>query len=211
MRPAELRTMGLLMLCACESVEPSGTPFQPVAAPSAAGSIASATALTPESDEPKFRMSFDGTTTKVESGPADLVAKEREKEAAADAKPAEPGALDGLISAALAAPEPHSTGPSSPPTGSGVPFPTSSPPVADPTQTGGGWPVRLVKTIPNAQPPRAVIGLPSGKEIVVTPGMMLPEEGLVVVAVGPDRVTLTQITPQGDHAGITSFTLQAMY
>jgi hypothetical protein len=87
---------------------------------------------------------------------------------------------------------------------------TSAPPVADPTQVGG-WPVRLVKTIPDAQPPRAVLGLPSGKEIVVMPGTMVPEEGLVVVSIGPSRVQLSQVQPQGDHASITSFTLDAMY
>jgi hypothetical protein len=87
---------------------------------------------------------------------------------------------------------------------------TTAPPGADPTQVGR-WPVRLVKTIPDAQPPRAVLGLPGGKEIVVTPGTMIPEEGLVVVAVGPDRVQLSQVKSHGDHASITSFTLDAMY
>ncbi len=216
MRRAALATMGLLGLSACESVEPSGTPFQPVKAPAAmaAGSITDAGLDDVEQEEPKLRISFDGTTTKVESGPADLVAQEKAKDAAdgvADAsKPAEPSPLDGLASAALSGPaEPRAPGQTTP-TGSAVPMATSAPPVADPTQVGG-WPVRLLKTIPGAQPPRAVIGLPSGKEIVVTPGMMVPEEGLVVVAVGPDRVQLSQITPQGDHASITSFTLQAMY
>jgi len=71
--------------------------------------------------------------------------------------------------------------------------------------------VRLGKTIPDAQPPRAVLGLPSGKEIVVTPGTMIPEQGLVVVAIGPNRVQLGQVTSQGDHANITSITLDAMY
>jgi hypothetical protein len=89
---------------------------------------------------------------------------------------------------------------------------TSAAPIADSSRVGG-WPVRLVKTIPDAQPPRAVLGLPSGKEIVVTPGTMISDEGLglVVLAVGPSRVQLSQVTPQGDHASITSFTLDAMY
>jgi hypothetical protein len=56
-----------------------------------------------------------------------------------------------------------------------------------------------------------VLGLPNGKEIVVTPGAMLPEEGLVVVAIGPSRVQLSRVEPQGDHASITSYTLDAMY
>jgi len=42
---------------------------------------------------------------------------------------------------------------------------------------------------------------------------MIPDEGLglVVLAVGPSRVQLSQVTPHGDHASITSFTLDAMY
>lgn len=217
MRRATWATLGLLGLSGCETVESSGTPFQPVAAPSAAGSLASAALGETEMEEPKFRMSSDGTTTRVVSGPADLVAQQKAKDAAAAegaadaAKSSEPSALDGLASAALAAPaEPRVT--SSPsPTGSALPPPMmTAPPVADPTQVGG-WSVRLVKTIPDAQPPRAVLGLPNGKEIVVTPGTMVPEEGLVVVAVGPNRVWLSQVKPQGDHASITSFTLDAMY
>ena len=157
-------------------------------------------------------MSFDGTTTKVESGPADLVEQQKAKDAAAAGgapAPSEPGgALDGLVSAALAAPaEPRLP---SAPTGSTLPPPMTAPPLAEPGQVGE-WPVRLVKTIPDAQPPRAVLGLPNGKEIVVTPGTLIPEAGLVVVAVGPSRVHLSQVKPQGDHASITSFTLDAMY
>jgi hypothetical protein len=207
--------LGLLGLSGCETVESSGTPFQPVAvgSPPAAGSLASAAIGEQESEEPRLRMTFDGTTTKVESGPPDLVEQQAAKDAdggADAAKPAEPKALDGLLAAAEATPtEPRVSSP--PPTGSAFPPPMSSaPPVADPTQVGG-WPVRLVKTIPDAQPPRAVLGLPNGKEIVVTPGTMIPEEGLVVVAVGPNRVQLSQVKSQGDHASITSFTLDAMY
>jgi hypothetical protein len=210
--------LGLLGLSGCETVPSSGTPFQPVAveSPPAAGSLASAAIGETESEEPRLRLSFDGTTTKVESGPADLVEQQKVKDAAggdgvADAsKPSEPGALDGLLAAAQGAPaEPHASGPT--PTGSSLPPPTTTaPPVTDPGQVGR-WPVRLVKTIPDAQPPRAVLGLPNGKEIVVTPGTMIPEEGLVVVAIGPSRVHLSQVESQGDHASITSFTLDAMY
>jgi hypothetical protein len=200
--------MGLLGVCACETVESSGAPFQPVAvAPVASGALGAA--LTAESDEPPFRMSFDGTTTRVESGPADVVAEAKAKEAAEREPKAEPGPMDALVASALAPP----TEPLLPPqgaVGSALPSPTSMAPQAEPLQ-GGGWPVRLVKTIPDAQPPRAVLGLPNGKEIVVTPGTMVPEEGLIVVAVGPSRVQLSQVKPQGDHAAITSFTLDAMY
>jgi hypothetical protein len=213
MRRATWATLGVLGLSGCETVESSGTPFQPVAV-AAPATLAGVSAVgDTESEEPKFRMSFDGDTTKVVSGPADLVADQKAKDdgVAEAEKPAEPGALDGLVASAKAAPsEPRLPGP--PPTGSAYSPPpmTSAPPVADPTQVGG-WPVRLVKTIPDAQPPRAVLGLPSGKEIVVMPGTMVPEEGLVVVSIGPSRVQLSKVQPQGDHASITSFTLDAMY
>ena len=42
MRRATWATLGLLGLLGCETVESSGTPFQPVAAPSVGGSLASA-------------------------------------------------------------------------------------------------------------------------------------------------------------------------
>ena len=213
MRRATWTMLGVLGFSGCETVESSGTPFQPVAVekPAAAGSLASAAVDDTEPEVPRLRMSFDGTTTKVESGPADLVAEQKAKDASDGVgdKPSEPGALDGLLASAQAAPsEPRVPAPSA--TGSALPPMTAAPPVADPTQIGG-WPVRLVKTIPDAQPPRAVLGLPSGKEIVVTPGTMIPEQGLVVVAIGPNRVQLGQVTSQGDHANITSITLDAMY
>ncbi len=73
------------------------------------------------------------------------------------------------------------------------------------------WPVRLVSTLPQAQPPRAILGLPSGEERVVSPGSMLAAEGLVVVSITADRVQLARIEPAGDHANITSFELTAQY
>ncbi len=82
-------------------------------------------------------------------------------------------------------------------------------PVGMPVQPG--WAVRLVATVPNAQPPRAVIGLPSGVEVVVSPGSMVPEAGLLVVAVGAGFVDLAQVTPDGDHARVEQRTLRAQY
>lgn len=73
------------------------------------------------------------------------------------------------------------------------------------------WPVRLVSTLPQAQPPRAILGLPSGEERVVSPGSMLAEQGLVVMAVSGDKVTLARIAPAGDHARIDTIELSAQY
>ncbi|MEE2751252.1 MAG: hypothetical protein VX519_07470 [Myxococcota bacterium] len=74
-----------------------------------------------------------------------------------------------------------------------------------------GWGVRLVASIPEAQPPRAVLGLPSGEEVVVSPGSMIPEAAVVVIAVGPGTVVLAEITPEGDHAKVEQRTLHAQY
>ena len=207
----------------CEQVEPSKSPFMPVTAEVTASGDAHAP--TPGfSNEAPLKRSFDGESMHVESGPADVVAaaKEAEDKATDGGAIKAEGSMASLLSAALEpgdaadrpaeAPQEPSYSTGAAVTGSVVPpSMTTSPPVADPTQVGGGWPVRLVKTVRDAQPPRAILGLPSGKEIVVTPGSMIPEEGLVVVAIGPDKVQLSQVKPQGDHASITSFTLQSMY
>ena len=76
---------------------------------------------------------------------------------------------------------------------------------------GPGWGVRLVATLPAAQPPRAVLGLPTGAEVVVSPGSMVPEVGVVVIAVGRGTVDLALVTPEGDHARVEQRTLHAQY
>lgn len=73
------------------------------------------------------------------------------------------------------------------------------------------FPVRLLSTLPQAQPPRAVLGLPDGKEVVVSPGSVLGDEGVVVMAVMSGRVQLALIHPAGDHAVIESLELSAQY
>ncbi len=87
--------------------------------------------------------------------------------------------------------------------------PPAPPSVGLPPQTR--WPVRLLSTLPQAQPPRAILGLPNGEEIVVSPGSMLAELGLVVVAVSEGRCDLAQVAPAGDHATITPISLTAQY
>ncbi len=73
------------------------------------------------------------------------------------------------------------------------------------------WGVRLLNTLPQAVPPRAALGLPSGEEIVVAPGSMLPEVGVVVIAVGRDTAQLAKVTANGDHAVVEMATLAAQY
>ena len=73
------------------------------------------------------------------------------------------------------------------------------------------FPVRLVSTLPQAQPPRAIIGLPSGEEVVVAPGSILAADGLIVLSVSADRVQLARIEAAGDHAKIDNVEITAQY
>jgi hypothetical protein len=73
-----------------------------------------------------------------------------------------------------------------------------------------GWPIRLVGTVPGAQPPRAILGLPDGKEVVVTPGTLVPDLGVVVLAIGNNTAEIAEIRPAGDHASVKARTLQSL-
>lgn len=66
-------------------------------------------------------------------------------------------------------------------------------------------------TVPSAQPPRAILGLPDGREVVVTPGSMVPEAGLVVLSIGPQSVQLARVQATGDHATVAAFNLTPQY
>lgn len=99
--------------------------------------------------------------------------------------------------------------------GMGLP---AAPPAAAPAPVSlpvGGfaatWGVRLVSTVADAQPPRAILGLPDGRELVVTPGQLVPDAGVVVMAVGRDMVQIVEVTAVGDHATAASRTLTPMY
>jgi len=79
------------------------------------------------------------------------------------------------------------------------------------TQHVQSWGLRVVATIPQAQPPRAILELPAGGEVVVVPGTLLPETGVVVLAIRDRLVKIAEVTPQGAHAEVTSRELHAMY
>ena len=56
--------------------------------------------------------------------------------------------------------------------------------------------------IPQASPPRAILSLPGGKEIVVKPGEMVPSAGLVVLAIEADKVEISWFETQGNRATV---------
>lgn len=103
---------------------------------------------------------------------------------------------------------PPATGQPVPPAGMAVPPAPRWTPTNPVTLS---WGLRLVSTVDGATPPRAILGLPDGSEEVVKAGDLLPEVGVVVLAVGQDVVQLGRVTPSGDHAQVESVFLSAMF
>ncbi|MCP4808743.1 MAG: hypothetical protein GY913_16160 [Proteobacteria bacterium] len=90
------------------------------------------------------------------------------------------------------------------------PEPVDAPPaVGMPSEPA--WGIRLMQTLHTASPPRAALGLPNGDEVVVAPGSILADVGVIVVAVGDGMVQLAHVQPEGDHAEIETVTLTAQY
>ena len=72
------------------------------------------------------------------------------------------------------------------------------------------WPLRVVKTETDLTPPRAILGLANGEEVVVKAGTQLPNEQLVVMSIGKKGVVLARIVPTGDHVQIENITLMSL-
>ncbi len=70
---------------------------------------------------------------------------------------------------------------------------------------------RLIAVIPNTQPPRAILGLTTGEEIVVEPGTMIPHAGVVVLAIGEGGVQIAEVIPEGDHVSLESHNLVPLH
>lgn len=77
--------------------------------------------------------------------------------------------------------------------------------------SASGWGLRLVSTVPGAQPPRAILGMADGREIVVRPGDLVPEARVVVMSVGASSVEIAEVRPSGDYAEIRNRTLTVQY
>lgn len=121
---------------------------------------------------------------------------------------AEPGADADASEDALPAAEPRATvARETPPA---TPSPDREPSLLDLAhrtveEVAGG--VRLVSTLPDTTPPRAVLALPSGEEIVATPGRILLDLRLVLLEVEADRVRVGEIVLEGERARIAVHTL----
>lgn len=82
----------------------------------------------------------------------------------------------------------------------------------DPSQaTPGNWGVVVLSTDTVSQPPTAVLGLPDGSSVVASAGDMLPDLGVVVMAVGVNAAQIASIQGMGDRATVTTTVLAAMH
>ncbi|MFN7142456.1 MAG: hypothetical protein ACK4YP_01670 [Myxococcota bacterium] len=193
-RPLRPSWPGAALLCAvtvsaaaCEPMESRGDPFAPARAPVAAAAPTEADpAFAFPSDPPLLLTSEELAKGDLGTAMTAAAGVDANTVVGADAAPA---AAPAVAPAPAAAPAPPAVG------------------LAPAVQ----WPVRLVSTLPQAQPPRAILGLPSGEERVVSPGSMLAELGLVVMTVTADRVQLAKVQPAGDHATIETIELTAQY
>ena len=188
------RLLLLALICGCEQIEPSGNPLQPAqvaeAAPTAVPvHVVDGPAVAEEAEE-VFSLSSEEMAP---DAPAEVLEEG-----------GEPTPSTADVSSVTPASEPVTPAAS-------ASVPAAAAAIGWPQQVGKAWPVRLVTTVPNASPPRAILGLPDGKEIVVNPGSMVPDFGLVVVAISPGAAELAKIAPAGDHATIESVTLRAQY
>jgi hypothetical protein len=181
-----------LLASACESTEPKGGLFEP-----SPGSAPAEVQPPPDwqfpAAEPVTIRSEElaGGGTAVTGNPAEAPSAPAPAAAAPEAS-APPESV---------APEPAAT--------AAAPAAAEPVPWAPDPAVAGTWPVRLVATVPDAQPPRAILGLADGREVVVTPGTLLSDPRLVVMAVGVRTVDLAQVQPSGDHADVTTRTLHA--
>jgi hypothetical protein len=185
------------MLGGCEQIAPSGNPLEPV--------VAGPASTEPGSEEPEP----DSETTEESSEEVFSISSE---DLLAIARGEDPSTPEPETAAAPEeSPPPVAEAPSFPSAIEQPSAPPPPPPSAWGETLGKSWPVRLVTTVPNASPPRAILGLPDGREVVVNPGSMVPDMGLVVVAIAPNSAELARIAPAGDHATIETLTLQAQY
>jgi len=206
-----------MLMLGCAPVEPSWALLDPIAEPV----VESPSAAPPAGEDPRFTQYEDaiadaeepwgkferdsqGNLVKVnrDEGAEDVADTEAEVEEAAEgAEGAEDGA-DSEGDAAVDAEEAAEGASEEDDAGDAAPVGVAA---------QAAWGVRLVQTFETRQPPKAALGMPDGEELIVAPGSMLPDVGMVVIAVGKDMVQLAHVVPEGDHAEIETKTLHAQY
>ena len=190
---------------ACDPIPPSGDIFapRPVAAVAQAAPVAPAAADTEAVDAPVDDGSFDFDSEDRKDDEASGEAVDP-LQLQARLFGADPSALPAPAPAPAPAPE---TAPAA-----AAPVMGMAPPVWNAGQPlEGSWGIRLVAVVSNVQPPRAVIALSDGTEVVVQPGDMLPEHRIVVMAVGANAVQLAHVNPEGFYASVRTETIASLY
>lgn len=64
------------------------------------------------------------------------------------------------------------------------------------------WPITVIDTSYELNPPRALIALPSGEEVSVQAGQMLPQYNLVVMSIGKKAVDFVRISQIGSQTKV---------
>ena len=211
-----------MLMLGCAPVEPSWALLDPVAEPEVvAPAVAPPTGEDPRfkkyeddvaaGEEPwgKFERDSRGNLVKIQSdgdAPADGEAPDGE---AADADAADGEASDSEAADAEVPDGEAADGEAADAEDGEAADKGDADPVGVAVQAA--WGVRLVQTFESRQPPKAALGMPDGQELIVAPGSMLPDVGMVVIAVGKDMVQLAHVVPEGDHAEIETTTLHAQY
>ena len=199
--PGLVAIFGLGLLLGCEPMPSSGNPF----------AVAATEAEAPEGVDPRFDRPEPQVFTSEE------LHAEAEASATVEAPVASAGVSGAVVvtsgaPAGVEAVVVPAADPAPAPAPAAAPGPAPSAPTLSPARpVTGGWPMRLVRALPDTNPPRAILGLPDGREVVVSPGTMLPELGVVVMAIGRDRLQVARVEAIGDHAAVTELTLEAQY
>jgi len=193
-----------LVLCgvvACEPTEPSQNIFEPVQIADPTPEPMAASVPASDDLDPEWDVAEDANFV-IDSSE---MGSDQDDDAADEGVPVEPADEQAAI-APVSDDTPDQNKPSAAP-------PVATPTAAAPADgaSAEGWPLRLVSTVHQAQPPRAILGLPDGRELVVTPGDILAEEKIVILAIGDGIIQVAEISPNGDHAEIASRTLTAQY
>ncbi|HCH63448.1 MAG: hypothetical protein CL927_13230 [Deltaproteobacteria bacterium] len=201
LNPSNRSLLATLALCAstalmaCEQMEPSGNPLVAVSVQTGASAGEGASQVdTRFSDADPFEISSEDLNSKSSDSASGATPATKVGAAAAPAAPVVPATT---TAAPAAQPQPVAQ--------------ASAQAVAMSTAATTEWPIRLVRTHLDEQPPSAILALPDGRRIVVSPGDMVPERGLVVMGIGRERVQLAAIRSNGDHATVAPMELSAQY
>lgn len=193
-------------LMACDPIAPSDDIFSP-------RKVVAAAAV------PVAAVQVDDSTeaAPVDDGSFDFDSEDR-KDDEADGEEVDPlqlqARLFGADPSAMPAPAPAPVPAPAPAEAAvaGAPMMGMAPPVWNAGQPlEGSWGIRLVAVVTGVQPPRAVIALSDGTEVVVQPGDMLPEARIVVMAVGANAVQLAHVSPEGFYASVRTETIASLY